>query len=519
MRTSPQPSLTPQIIVLANREPYRHAFDARRRLVAERAGSGVVNAVEPLLTTFSGVWVGEGVGEADRLSARDRDGVMVPPGRGRYRLRRVYLPAAERRGYYDGFANGGLWPLCHRTWVEPEFSPRDFDAYERVNRRFADAVAAEASEAAPVVLVQDYHFALAPALIRRQLPRARIGTFWHVPWPTPETLALCPWSRGLLEGLLGSSNVGFQTAEDCENFADAADTILGASVSREDGVVTYRGRTTSLGVFPASIQWPSRTLGDAPSVDECRARLRGHLGLDERTTVAVGVDRLDYTKGLEQKVLAVERLLERRPDLVGRFSFVQIAEPTRECVPAYQQTQRRLRETVARVNARFAHAAARAGAQPFILCEARHDAASVTRHYRGADLCYVGSLHDGMNLVSKEFAAARDDERGVLVLSTFAGAARELDAALLVNPYDIERVAVALGAAVDMTPGEQQDRMRRLRQVVADADASRWARDVLQAAVVPAGRRLRQSRPSLVGEGLSALVNYRPPVASGVSVS
>ena len=461
-----------QIIVLSNREPYQHQRDGNGRLTALRCSSGVVNAVEPLLMRDGGVWVAAGDGDADREAAINADGVEVPPAAPRYRLRRVWLDAAEQNGYYYGFANGALWPLCHRTSISPSFYAQDFGTYELVNRRFAEAVAEESRVPAPIVLVQDYHFALAPSLIRRQLPLSRIATFWHIPWPHVNVFRRCPWSQALIEGLLGSTVVGFQTPLDRDNFLRCAEQLTNVDVDTE--TVSWKGRRVQVGVYPASVDWPGELAQSAPPIAKCRADVRRQLRLPHDVVLGVGVDRLDYTKGLEEKLIAIERLLECRPDLRHRFVFAQVAQPSRNVLPAYRTTSERLQATAARINQRFS-----GGVQPIVLLQETHDQAAIARLFRAADFCYVGSLHDGMNLVSKEFVAARDDEQGVLVLSAFAGASYELRDALIVNPYDVEQVARSLALAIDMPALQQRYRMRRLRRVVAGADAQSWATRII----------------------------------------
>jgi trehalose 6-phosphate synthase len=474
-----------------------------------RSSSGVVNAVEPLLLQHSGVWIAEGSGDADRASALDADGLEVPVDEPRYRLRRVFLNAEQQHGYYNGFANSALWPLCHRTAIEPTFFASDFHAYELVNRLFADAAADEAKGRSPIVLIQDYHFALAPSLIRRQLPLSRIGTFWHIPWPRPETFSVCPWSRSLIEGLLGSTAIGFQTAADARNFLATVELLLRADVDRQTGVVAFAGRRTSVGVFPASIEWTDRS-SEVETPAACRRDVLADLDAEGATYLGVSVDRLDYTKGLEQKFLAIERLLERRPDLVDRFVFAQLAQPCREGVQAYRSTRQRVRDAAARINSRF-------GARPIRLIEANHDPALIERFFRAADLCYVGSLHDGMNLVCKEFVRARDDERGVLVLSGMAGASQELSDALIVNPYDSDGVARAFETAVAMTSAEQRTRMRRMRQHVAQASARHWAASLVAAVTEEDPRP--QAWSGALTASLPAIMPPRPLAVSDVSVS
>jgi trehalose 6-phosphate synthase len=459
-------------VVLSNRQPYQHDRGPDGQVRVLRCSSGVVNAVEPLLLDNSGVWVAAGSGEVDRQTAINADGVDVPPRSPRYRLRRVWLSDEEIKGYYDGFANSGLWPLCHRTPVTPTFYAQDFGIYELVNRRFAEAVAEEARVPAPVVLVQDYHFALAPAMIRRQLPLSHIATFWHIPWPSPQAFRRCPWSNTVLEGLLGSTLVGFQTPLDRDNFLRCAEQLT--DVDLDGMLVHWKGRQVQLGVYPASVPWPGESAALAPSVNACRAQIRRQLGVSDDTKVGLGVDRLDYTKGLEEKLLAIERMLECRPDLRQRFVFVQIAQPSREALPTYRQTKERLFAAAERINQRFS-----GSARPIVLLPSYHDQVAIARYMRGADFCYVGSLHDGMNLVSKEFVAARDDDQGVLVLSAYAGASHELRDALIVNPYDREQAARSLAAAIDMPVLQQRFRMRRLRRAVASFDAGAWATRLL----------------------------------------
>ena len=466
-----------QIIVLANREPYSHERDSDGRVVVRHAASGLVHAVEPLLAACGGVWVGLGSGNADRSAVDETGGVLVPPEKPSYRLRRVWLSDEEYSGYYHGFANEALWPLCHRAFVKPVFRATDLEAYWVANSRFAEAVAEEATFDSPIVLVQDYHFALAPGMIREQLPRSIISTFWHVPWPEPQTFALCPWRSQLLDGLLGSCLVGFQTAQDRDNFAECVSITLKAPLDRDRMVVSYAGRSIALRVYPASVPWSASI--EAPPPDECRRVVRETLGLPHDTRIAVGVDRLDYTKGIEEKFLAVEQLLATSPELRNRFVLVQLAEPSRQGLEAYAELRRRVHATALRVNSRFGSS----GWSPIVLIEGRHTQATVTRYLRAADLCYVGSLHDGMNLVGKEFVRARTDGEGVLMMSAYAGAARQLADAVLVNPLDITGTAAALATALQMDDQERRARMRRLRRTVAAFDAHAWAAAVLDDAV------------------------------------
>ena len=474
------------VVLVANREPYIHERQTDGSIKVVHPASGLVTALEPVMRACSGVWVAHGGGSADRETVDGKDRVRVPPGEESYFLRRVWLSKEEERGYYYGFSNEGLWPLCHIAHARPIFRSEDWRHYRTVNERFADAVCDEVDSEDPIVLVQDYHFALAPRLIRERLPRATVLMFWHIPWPNSERLGICPWRREILEGMLGSSIIGFHTQSHCNNFLDSVDRFLEARLDRAENAVVQQGRTSLVRSYPISLEWPVRWLKDAPSVERCRAEIFAELGLKPDALLGVGVDRLDYTKGIEERLLAVEKLLERYPEFRGRFTFVQLAAPSRTLIERYQQLNDSVERAAVRVNERFGEGDYR----PVILRRAHHEPPDVFRYYRAADVCYVSSLHDGMNLVAKEFVAAREDERGVLVLSQFTGAARELTEALLVNPYDIDEASAALATALSMSPDEQRERMRAMRAFLAEFNVYRWAGRML----VDAARLRRRDR-------------------------
>jgi trehalose 6-phosphate synthase len=459
------------VVILANREPYLHQKGSDGAIRVVRPASGLVTALEPVMRACSGVWVAHGSGSGDRDVVDRRDRVLVPPGEESYAIRRVWLEEEEERGYYYGFANEGLWPLCHLVYTRPSFRASDWRHYEAVNRRFADAVCDEVEGPDPIVLVQDYHFALAPRMIRERLPRATVIAFWHIPWPSAERFGVCPWARELLEGMLGSSIVGFHTQQHCNNFLECVDRFLEARIDRERSSVVLGGRESLVRAYPISIEWPNGWAAAAAPAGDCRRAVLSELGLGPDGLIGVGVDRLDYTKGIEERLLAVERAIERFPKLRGRFTFAQLGAPSRTLIPEYRELNERVDALAERINRRFAAGTWR----PIALLRSHHEPPAVFRYLRAANLCYVSSLHDGMNLVAKEFIAARDDERGVLVLSRFTGAARELAEALLVNPYDLEEASAALALALEMPAAEQAERMRALRSQVADYNVYRWA--------------------------------------------
>ena len=475
-----------RIIVVSNREPYIHA-KAHGTVEVQRPASGLVTAVEPVMRACSGIWIAHGSGNADREAVDRHDRVPVPPHHPEYTLRRIWLSKEEEAGYYYGFSNEGLWPLCHIAHVRPIFRTGDWEQYVAINRRFADAVLQEADSEDPVVLVQDYHLALVPAMVRAALPKATIITFWHIPWPNPESFGICPWRTDLLEGMLGSTILGFHTPYHCKNFLETVDRYLETRIEHESSTISYHGHLTLVESYPISVQWPP-PWGDAlPSVEACRREILASHGLSPDHLVGLGVDRLDYTKGILERLRAVERMLELHPEMIGRFTFIQIAAPSRSALEDYQAFEGRVRSLATRINQRFSTGTY----QPIVLKVEHHGPEAVNRYYRAADACMVTSLHDGMNLVAKEYISARDDERGVLVLSQFTGAAHELHEALIVNPYHIEQTASALFQALTMPALEQAERMRSMRALVRDFNVYRWAgRMLLDAARIRRRERL-----------------------------
>jgi trehalose 6-phosphate synthase len=459
-----------EVLIVSNREPYIH-MRRNERIEVQRPASGLVTALEPVMRACSGTWIAHGSGNADRETADSSDHVMVPPERPAYRIRRVWLSKEEEAGYYYGFSNSGLWPLCHIAHTRPIFRTADWNAYVTVNRRFADAVVREAKTADPIVLVQDFHFALLPRMIRERLPEATVITFWHIPWPNAEAFGICPWREAIIDGILGSSILGFHTQFHCNNFIDAVDRYVEARIDRETYTISYGGDQTAVRRYPISIEWPlsSKTMQKPPG--ECRIDVRKRNGLAADAVIGVGVDRLDYTKGILERFLAVERFLELEPEWIGKFVFIQIAAPSRSSIDEYQNYDARVRALARRINDKFSNKRH----EPILLKIEHYDPDDVYEYYRASELCFVSSLHDGMNLVAKEFVASRDDERGVLILSQFTGASRELPEALIVNPYNVDQCAGALKAALTMPPAEQRDRMRSMRGLIQEFNVYRWA--------------------------------------------
>jgi trehalose 6-phosphate synthase len=474
-----------EVIVLSNREPYIHNRAEDGSVSLQRPASGLVSALEPVIRACGGTWIAHGSGTADREMVDTNDRLDVPPDAPAYKLRRVWITEEEQDGFYYGLANEGLWPLCHIAFVRPTFRESDWKLYKEINERFADAVAKEARTEDPIVLVQDYHFALAPRMIRERLPKATIITFWHIPWPNSETFGICPWKEEIIDGLLGSSIVGFHTRFHCNNFLETVDRTLESRIDREQSSVTLAGHETLIRPYPISIAWPPKALESQPPIAECRAAVRERLGLADDARIAVGIERFDYTKGILDRMRSIDLMLERNPQWKGKFVFVQVAAPTRSKLSAYANLQDEAVALAEEINARHGDGDYR----PIRLLIRHHEPTEVFELFRAADLCVVSSLHDGMNLVAKEFVAARDDDEGVLILSSFAGAAREMNEALIVNPYDAREMADALDQALRMPAQEQRERMRLMRQQVREQNVYRWAGRMLVDAA-----RIRQRR-------------------------
>lgn len=500
-----------QVIAVSNREPYIHNYDAGI-IKLQIPASGLVAALEPVIRACNGTWIAHGSGSADRETVDKHDRITVPPASPSYTLRRIWLTAEEQEGYYYGFANEGIWPLCHIAFVRPSFREEDWREYKAVNEKFADAVAKEARRSDPIVLVQDYHLALAPKMIRERLPNATVIAFWHIPWPNAETFSICPWKEEIIEGLLGSSILGFHTHFHCNNFLETVDRFVESRIDRDLRSVTHSGFETLIRPYPISIEWPPAALALQKPIAACRADMRSKFGIRDDVKIGVGIERFDYTKGIIDRMKAIELLLNRHPEWRGKLTFIQAAAPTRDKLTAYRTLQNEAVTLADEINARWGSGSW----QPIVLSVRHHDPDEVFELYRAADFCVVSSLHDGMNLVAKEFVAARDDEAGALILSTFAGASRELNEALIVNPYHTHEMAEAMHLALGMPPNEQQARMRQMRALVRSRNVYRWAGQMLLDAASLRRRRHIQAlaathaltqmrRPDLVGTAIRVI--------------
>jgi trehalose-6-phosphate synthase len=466
------------LFVVSNREPYMHVFNEKDKSInAIVPASGVVTALEPVLRACNGTWIANGSGSADREVVDEHDRLRVPPDRPSYTLRRVWLSDEEDKGYYEGFSNEGLWPLCHIAHTRPIFRPEDWIQYQKINRRFADAVLQEMEGTeSPILLAQDYHFALLPRMVKEARPDARVAIFWHIPWPNPEVFGICPWQRELVDGLLGADLIGFQIQSHCNNFLETVDRAVEALTEWDRFAVNRQGHVTRVRPYPISVAFPenSHAIDESPNAGEERAALCAEMGI-EASLLGIGVDRVDYTKGILERFRGLERFFELNPAYQQRFTFVQIGAPSRTDIERYKNFLAEVSDEAERVNSRFQTSRWK----PLVLLKRHHSHEEIARFFRAASFCMVTSLHDGMNLVAKEFVASHEDERGTLILSTFTGAARELSDALLVNPYDVSQLADNIRRALEMSEQEQSTRMQRMRNNVREHNIYRWAAHLL----------------------------------------
>jgi trehalose-6-phosphate synthase len=463
-----------RFIVVSNREPYIHT-KTEERIECMRPASGMAAALDPILRASGGLWVAHGSGNADRLTVDKYDRVAVPPDEPSYTLRRVWLPKDIERGYYYGAANEGLWPLCHIAFQRPAFHERDWNCYREANRLFAEAVLREAAGGRAIVFIQDYHLALLPRMLKRRNPNLIIAQFWHIPWPNRETFRVFPWKQELLDGMLGNDLLGFHLRYHCSNFLDTADRNVEALVDNEHFTIQRDGHRTAIRPFPISIDFEAHsTRAQQPDIDKEITTWRERLG--PFRYLGIGIDRVDYTKGIPERLRAIDILLERYPELVGEFVMAQIGVPSRTSIGNYDRLNQEALGLVRDINAKW-----RIGSwEPIHFIHHHVEMPAMMALHRLANCCIVTSLHDGMNLVAKEFVSSRFDDDGALILSSFTGAAREFTSSLPINPYSPDEIAEAIYRSLYMPAEERHDRMRRMRTVVQTNNIYRWAGKIMQ---------------------------------------
>jgi alpha,alpha-trehalose-phosphate synthase [UDP-forming] len=449
-----------RFVVVSNREPYEHRWSEEvGEMHVRRPAGGLTSALDPLMQALGGMWVAWGSGEADAAAADNDNRVRVPPEDPSYTLRRVWLTHHDIHRYYLGFSNQFLWPLCHLRPDLTRVRSRYWERYRRVNRRFADAVLEEVRGKEAAVWFQDYHLALTPLLVRARRPDLTLAHFWHIPFPPYDVFRLAPQAGYLLRGMLANDLMGFHLPGFADNFLRSAFRLAGAEVDFEARTATLDGHTCHVGAFPISIDIDQfRDAASAPDAEEQMQRLRDRYA-PRGGAIGIGVDRLDYSKGLPEKFKALEFLWDRYPEFRHRFTFIQVAVPSRSDIEAYDELSQKVDRQVREINERFGSGDWR----PIHLIKQSLPVERLGILYRLADVCLISSLQDGMNLVAKEYAASQVDRNGVLLLSSFAGAAEEMEDATLVNPYDPEACALAIRDALTLPADERARRMERLQ--------------------------------------------------------
>ena len=459
-----------KFIVVSNREPYIHTF-AENGIRCYTPASGMTVALDPVMKACGGTWVAHGSGEADRDVVDEKNHVQVPPENPSFTLRRVWLTKEEEERFYYGYSNEGLWPLCHIVHVRPTFRESDWKVYRSVNEKFAEAIFEEMGDDKGFVFIQDYHFALLPKLIKDKRPDIIVAQFWHIPWPNPESFRVCPQGEDLLWGLLGNDILGFHVRYHCLNFLDSVDRFLEVRVDRERLSVVKSGRETLVRPFPISIDYEMvERLSQNQDIERRKSLLKMDFRLRNRF-IGVGVDRMDYTKGIYERFDAIDRFLEKYPEYVGKFVFLQLGPLSRIHIPKYRLYNDEIYHRMVDINEKWKIK----DWQPIILLKKRFALEEILIYYRAADVCIVSSIHDGMNLVAKEFVASRVDEKGVLLLSKFTGSSRELEQAILINPISTDQFADGIKQALEMPLDQQAERMRKMRDTVRENNVYRWA--------------------------------------------
>ncbi|MFH1776774.1 MAG: trehalose-6-phosphate synthase [Candidatus Omnitrophota bacterium] len=459
-----------QFVVVSNREPYLHEYRGNT-IKWIKAVSGLTIALDPVMQATGGIWIAYGDGNADRETVDEDDKVRVPPDGPSYILRRVWMDKAEEKGYYYGYSNQALWPLSHISYEKPIFDAEHWQYYKNINKRFAGAVIKESSGKKSFIWLQDYHLALCAEYIKEQSPDNIVSLFWHIPWPNPETFRVCPQKLEILKGLLANDLLGFHLRYHCHNFLSTIEQEMEAKVDWEEMSVTYRGSKTLVRPFPISVDFQEISdLARSGKVTAAGENIHELISSNYKI-LALGIDRIDYTKGLVEKLRAVDRFLEKYPEYQGKFVFAQFGALSRIRIKSYKQLLDNLQAVAEDINWKY-----RSGRwQPIVLVNKRIDYFTHLALYRMADLCFVSSLHDGMNLVAKEFISANVDCKGMLLLSKFTGSARELKNAVLINPYDPDGFADAIKQAIEMPPELRRKKIEKMRQIIAENNIYKWA--------------------------------------------
>lgn len=463
-------------VVASNREPYIHksTIDGVQCIIP---ASGVTMALDPVLQASGGIWVAHGSGDADRQVVDERNRVKVPPQDPKYTLRRLWLNKAEETGYYYGFSNETLWPLCHIVYKKPNFEEADWLHYKAVNQKFAKTILDEIGDQKAFVFIQDYHLTLVPKLLREANPEIKSALFWHIPWPNPEAFRINPWKEEILQGMLGADLLGFHINHHVDNFLNTVDQTLEVRVDRVSSTVFSGGRESLIRSFPISVDYERiKKEASSPAITGMIERIKKEYNLTAQY-IGIGTDRIDYTKGILERFKAIDKFLEKYPEYLGKFTFLQAGVLSRIHIKKYKELNDEINALVEQINWKYSSDSW----QPIVMLRRHFSPNELIVLYRMADICIVSSLHDGMNLVAKEFVASTDPRKGMLMLSRFTGSARELTDAVLINPYASDNFAEAIKTALEMPPEEKEKRNLKMKENIAENNIYKWAGEIIQA--------------------------------------
>lgn len=458
-----------RLIVAIQREPYIH-ITTPEGIKLDKVAGGAHVLLDGILKQVGGLMVAIGMGNADHLVVDEKGRIKVPPKEKSYTLKRIFLKKKELDGFYYGFANQTLWPLCHAVFVKPSFSREWWDSYVSVNEKYANAILEELDSQDAFIWINDYHLALLPKMLKDKNPSLTIGTFWHIPWPTYEIFRICPWRKQLLEGLAGSDFVGFHRGYHVENFIECARRELEVIVDSEPRSIQYKEHKTRLSNLPAGIDYHEIRQELEKYKNVTKSIFQRDFDISSKYVV-VGVDRIDYTKGLLERLKIIDRFLEKYPDFQEKFTYLSIGAPSRIHIPAYKSLNREIYDMVEKINWKYSTVSW----QPVHFIDRVFERSKIFAYYKVADACMVTSLDDGMNLVAKEYVICADNDKGMLILSRFTGAAKDLTSALQINPYDTEGAADAIQIALTMPKEERIKRNKNMEAIVKENNIYDWA--------------------------------------------
>jgi trehalose 6-phosphate synthase len=455
-------------MVVSSAEPYVHNF-SKDAIRVDRAPGGLVTGVEPILKANKGLWIAHGRGTADKDVVDANDKIKLPPRKTAYTLKRLWVNKKNLKGWYYGFSNQALWPLCHNVYERPAFDENDWKSYVSVNSQFADAVLQEAEGKQGVIWFHDYTMAIAPGLIQAKRPDLILGHFWHIPWPTPQIFQICPWGKEILEGMLSNRLIGFQRLSYCKNFLASVARTLEAKVDFDAMTITYKDFVTTVRHYPISVDYQALAKSSKITKRYGKAYIKKFVTA-RYEFLSLGVERLDYTKGIPERIKAIDRFLEKYPQYLEKFVHINVLVPSRVLIPRYEDLNQEIEALIQDVNFKYATPTW----QPIHVIKESLAQHQLFNFYKSADVMMVTSLADGMNLVAKEYVASGSDD-GALILSDQAGAVDELSDAYIVNPYDVDRLADAIKASLEMPVEERKARMAKMREIISKQNVYRWA--------------------------------------------